>query len=238
MKLNHLIIIGALCGALLIPSSASSWGVVGLGGTGAGGGAATYLSMWDGDQGDSDVLEYGTSSTVDGTVTGGTIGTDYGQTANGYRKTAHNQRILWTVASDAQMKDDVGTVWLSIRPGTIASNTMIFEAYNGASEILYIRVDAAGTITATYRGTGVTSTDTVTVSQWNRVGYAYDAASNKHSIKIGSGSWKEDSESITDMTEAMSTVLVGEYAAGGTETTTVDIDDLYIMSTYQEADPL
>lgn len=34
MKLNHLIIIGALCGALLLPSSASSWGVIGLSGTG------------------------------------------------------------------------------------------------------------------------------------------------------------------------------------------------------------
>ena len=37
MNLNHLIIIGALCGALLLPSSASSWGFVGLS---AGGGPA------------------------------------------------------------------------------------------------------------------------------------------------------------------------------------------------------
>lgn len=38
MKLNHLIIIGALCGALLLPSSASSWGVVGLSAGSGGGG--------------------------------------------------------------------------------------------------------------------------------------------------------------------------------------------------------
>lgn len=43
MKLNHLIIIGALCGALLLPSSASSWGVVGLSAGAGGGGAGTLL---------------------------------------------------------------------------------------------------------------------------------------------------------------------------------------------------
>lgn len=41
MKLNHLIIIGALCGALLLPSSASSWGVVGL--SAGGGQEADYV---------------------------------------------------------------------------------------------------------------------------------------------------------------------------------------------------
>ena len=45
MKLNHLIIIGALCGALLLPSSASSWGVVGLS-AGAGGGASCETALW------------------------------------------------------------------------------------------------------------------------------------------------------------------------------------------------
>lgn len=44
--IKHLVIIGLLCGALLLPSSASSWGVVGLG-TGAGGGGAVVSHIAD-----------------------------------------------------------------------------------------------------------------------------------------------------------------------------------------------
>lgn len=72
MTIKHIAIIGALFGALLIPSSAQTWGVVGLS-SGSGGGGATFCSTCTGSSGSPSLCWEVATDTTDIETDGGCV---------------------------------------------------------------------------------------------------------------------------------------------------------------------
>jgi len=209
--------------------------------------SGTYLFAWNGDYpADTDKGCF-TNGTVqkDGTLSGGTISTDYGQTGYGFRKTANNQYLQWAVSGNDGINPAVGTMWMSVYvvdDGARTENT-VFESYVGSADFIAVASMATNYLCAWYYGNSsgnslCSNPGTLSVGVWTRIAYSWDDSNNLHSYKIGAGSWVQESEAINTWISAADKILIGESGTGGTETDTIYIDNVFILSTYQAGDPL
>ena len=200
----------------------------------------TYLLAWNGDYtSDTDKGCFASgASTKDGTQTGGTLSASYGQVGVGYRKTAGNQYVSWAISSDDGFNDTVGTMWASAKVTSDGSRTdaIVLHSYISGCDIRLIVV-ADNRIEGYYTGSQtVYSTDTLTPGTWTRIAYAWDDTNNLHAVKIGAGAWAEASEALTSCSVQPTSFKIGTPITG-TESDTIDIDNVYVLGTYQAADP-
>jgi hypothetical protein len=231
---------------LLIASPLYSAELVGFGGAGGTSDcpSGTYKFFWNGDYPSDTVKGCFTNGTVtkEGTQTGGTIGTAYGQTGNGYRVTAVDQRITWAVSGDDGISATVGTVWMSIYLDGVGSVCTFFESAIDAQNYLEFVTNSSRYLMGYYEGQDVMqlvsagASYAVPLDTWTRVGYSWDDTNNKHSVKVGTNPWVQDSETLTSWTSSANSLSIGEYLSGGTSCT-VYIDNVYVLGGYQENDP-
>jgi hypothetical protein len=205
----------------------------------------TYKFCWTGDYAadtDKACVNSG-AATLDGTISGGTVGTDYGQAGNGFAKTANNQYITWVNTADNLIDDTVGTVWMSIYSASLPDeNDVLFESYVASTD--YIKFElrlTSGHVRGTYRGQNasqdVENGTGLSTSTWTRVAYSWDDANNAHAVKMGADAWTAQSETLTALASATDDVTIGENAVGGAENQTIYIDNVYVTAGYQDADP-
>lgn len=209
--------------------------------------SGTYKFAWNGDySGDTDKGCFNSGgSTKDGTQTNGTIGASYGQSGNGFRKTANDQNIKWAVSSDDGFDDEVGSLYVSAKITDDGTDTeiVLFEAGGDASNYFKLAITADRHLICAHRTGGSTttasSTDTITEGSFVRLGCAWNAATDKVSVKVGAGTWKDnESGTVSPSGTDFTTIGIGESSLGGTENDTTDIDDVFVIGTYEGTDPL
>lgn len=229
-----------------------------VGFSGSGGAAftcsgGTYLSYWTGDySGDEDKICYNSGAgNKDGTNTGGTFGTSYGDGGSvGWLYEYGGDNVSWTIATEDLASKTTGTMWIKFTvSSTVTVDTpiaLILSDTTPASN--YIRMMIEGSSPdqmrfyyisggSSYR---VDSTSTITAdgSTFNIVGGSWrQDAGNDVSITIGN-TWA----SGTVRQNRNYSVFTGtpEYLKIGNEsgqTRDIEIDAIVILSTWEAACP-
>lgn len=230
--------------------------------SGAGASAATcptgaYMTAWNGDYPSHTTyacLASGASTLDAFEQSGGTVSSDYGETGVGFGTTANDQRTGWTVTSANLINGNLGTMWISVKFTNNGENGSFWEYYSDANNnISCIIGTSALTAVCYHKGNGetadsVTSDAAITVGEWFRVGYTWDRANNTHCVRVykigvGSKDWvgtdcDADTMAASFAEGATNKMFIGERYTGVPTDDAFSIDNLYIMSTYQAADPL
>lgn len=183
------------------------------------------ILSWDGDYpSDTDAACETDGDQVQGSQSGGDLGTDYGESGSvGFKVDAANEHISYSQSAD-QYLDDLGavTIWMRIYFSALPTSTAaIFMGFNGVGNYILIDVRNTGELTGTYRDVGtvnlVYSPSSISAESWVDVAYSYDRASaNTHTFNTG-GSWKADeSDSLSTSTVGdISKIDIGETDEGG-----------------------
>lgn len=204
MKLNHLIIIGALCGALLIPTSAQTWGVMTVGGSGGGDDHIVFYLNCDSktanqspQKGTGSILYLDDShwSLVTGAVS------DAVACSTGY--------YSFHIPVSDNLNLAIGTIGFFWRASTIT-------AY---AAVMYITAPSTSPAWAIWtNGATEIEFDYKDGSQWYTIAadttyfieFAWDGTLNKQSYRVNGGSWTE-ATGLGGSNPTGSTVYVGYY---------------------------
>lgn len=200
----------------------------------------TYLFAWNGDYPSDTDKGCFTNGTVqkDGTQSGGTLN------STAFTKTAHNQYVLWVVATDDGLNEDIGTVWVlvNVTDDGARTNAYVFESF--ATDYLGLLVEDDNNIMGIYYGQGgaaqtiSSSIDYITPGADTWIAYTWNEATDTHCVKISSGgTWRCATETLTNWTSEPNDITIGEQWVGATETDTIAIKEIYIYSTYQAGAP-
>jgi hypothetical protein len=214
----------------------------------------TYKFCWTGDYSGNSLTACTNSGagTVNGERTGGAI--ESGTTGNEFRMDSHDDRIAFPVSSSDLIDNDVGTIWMSVwidyttAPASNCYTGESFRAYDsgGGSKnnkiAMYISTGKqavgayqgeGGTTQTAGSGSGITLGDAV----WARFHYGWDEDNDKHKAGLD-GSWgTENAETLDQWNCEPDDFTIGEYAAGGTMTDPVYIDNVYVTAGYADEDP-
>jgi hypothetical protein len=164
----------------------------------------THSFYWNGDHATSNVTACKSGGTLTGTLSNATIvasGTDPGTASptsggNVLKATATNNRFRFAASGIFSSAEGqfCGDIWLI---GSTNSN-YIFNFTGGANDLLNMTAGADGKLTLTHKGNNVSviigSDDAVPDTTWTRVCARWSVTNNQIGIKIGSGSWKADSD--------------------------------------------
>jgi len=209
--------------------------------------AGTYLSCWNGDYtSDTDKACFDSgASAKDGTQNDGTIGTDYGETGNGFRITAEDQYLKWAVSSEDGIDDEEGTVWMSVYVTEDESRTdsTVFEAHVDVNNGIDIQVKGNNRVRGRHEGDGAPNnlddaTIMISPGEWHRIGYTWKVATDFHCVAVNESAWVCQEETLTAFDEPLDQMQIGEDNTEATQTDTIDIDNVYVTGTYQDDDPL
>lgn len=160
------------------------------------------------------------STTLQGTLSGASVvagGTDPNPAssdgANCLKLTAWNHYLRFAVTAGDIFSSSVGSMkMLLYLPDAPASQNAICTASNG-SNTFRVSVGADRTINLFIsNGTttaSVVSTDTITLDTWTNVEVRWDATENTLGVKIGAGSWKDDSEALDAFTSEPTYIYLG-----------------------------
>lgn len=213
--------------------------------------AATYDLVWTGDHasGDTYFCYDNGDSNKNGTQSGGTIGSSYGEDGDGYQKTANNQYITVADGGDGIVQGTTltqGTVWCSVyfptsAPSEIVRIVEIVSTPTPGNNNVLCAVSGSATLYVVYEGQGAVRSHsgglTISADTWTRVAWSWDVTNNAVSIVNSNGTWAEYANTVTAWNESLDDVVVGENYLGGGESTTVNIDNCLILPGYQTADP-
>jgi hypothetical protein len=235
---------------LLISSPAYPASVVMMGGGGTtseGEGASyadcsqvgTHEFAWFGDYtGDTDKACFGATAT-DGTLSGASVvagGTDPGTAAptsagNCLKLTANNQYLRYTITSKNILDSAEGQFQVDVYlpSGGATGDDYLLRSVVDASNYIKIYILSSNKVIVNHTGQAsqviVSSTDTIPAETWTTVYVRWSVANNKISVKVGAGSWNDDSDgdTVTAFASEPTTVNFGNDAA---------TDDFYLDNIY------
>jgi len=228
--------------------------VLGGGVTAAGGyscPSATYLSHYDMDHGTGTnyLCENDGGADLQGTQSGGTISASYGQSGNGFRSQAKDTYVEFVSDAEDICDKDVGTVWMSVRLDTLASDSSIWEFVYDATNQMSMSVRADGKIQFYYCANSVSdgirsdATFAIADSNWYRIGASWDntVGTGSSSATVGVAAWKEDTnEEFGTWQGTPDAMAIGENASVNSQNFTgqdISIDNVRCIGSYQAADP-
>lgn len=215
-----------------------------------------YTSLWNGEYADHTDYMCVSNTFSDGELEStAAIDSAYAQgTGYGLRTTANNMSLQFTDIDPALVDKDLGTVWMSIKvpapgePPNVEDDTTIFEVTDGTTNnyVWLVIKDDDEYISGYYRGNtgaieGQQGNDAIVVdgTTWNRVAYTWDRVSSIHCVQVGTNGWDcSSTDTLDEWSASLTKVVIGEDDLGSTTTQTVYYDNVYILSTYQAADPL
>jgi len=251
----NLIAVGNAREVIQLPQVAEAGFVIGSGAVGGGSCNAncpedTYMFFWNGDH-SNDEQDACKSSCSASTGNGTEDGTDRinataGQTANGFEYTNVNQYIEWTITADDLLSDSQGTIWCSVYIDDIQGTFRFIESWTDSSNHIAMTLSSSEAVRVYFEsGNGseqnITGGDAISTGTWTRIAYSWQTgadAGGKHSVKVAANDWDEESDDLDDWAVAPSSFTIGERHAGGGDEGTVYIDNVYITSGYQDADPM
>jgi len=206
----------------------------------------SYSWQWDGDHPSGETWSYYNNGAASKNYTGwdsDRIDSAYGESGNGVQITDVDQYVTYAVSSNDLIDDAIGTIWMSVRKsGTPTNACTIFEAYYDASNYISVRINTSDEFTIKFQNAGSTdfaiSTNTIGNSSFERVAYTWDVANDRHQTNVGS-SWKLESETLDPFTTDISELSMGEHYSGGGSPcgVNVDIDDIWIVHSWEATDP-
>ena len=182
------------------------------------------ILSWDGDYpSDTDTACETDGDSVQGSQSGGDLGTDYGESGSvGFKVDAANEHISYSQTAD-QYIDDLGavTIWMRVYFSALPTgDTAIFFAYSATSSYVLIIARSSGEFIGIYRdaatSNSVYSPSSISAESWVDIAYSYDRASaNTHTFNTG-GSWKADeADSLSTSTVGnISKIEIGETDEG------------------------
>ena len=221
----------------------------------AGGGcmSGTYVMAWDGDYtGDTDKMCIGSTPT-DGTITGATVGTDYGESSNGVLVGVSDERISYVLADGDFVEGNAYTLCLRMRIGSDGTDigTTIFEISEDTNNTNYLSVLVTDDERLRCVSAGDNTLDTVqsSVASLTRDGSTWitgvcswkpeTAAGNDMGVSVnGGGAWtEEDDDPVTQVIQinALSAGNFNQFQAAGGDPT--HIDKWALVSGYKAACP-
>jgi hypothetical protein len=199
----------------------------------------THEFAWFGDYtGDTDKGCYGSTAT-DGTLSGASVvagGTDPGTAAptsagNCLKVTANSQYLRYTI-TDKDILDSAEGLFQAdvyLPAGGATGDDALMRSVVDANNKINIYILTGGKLYVLHQGQGspvaLASTDTITAETWTTVYVRWSVANNKISVKIGAGSWKDDSDDDDVKAFAAEPTTVNF----GNDTAT---DDFYIDNIY------
>jgi hypothetical protein len=199
----------------------------------------THEFAWFGDYtGDTDKGCYGSTAT-DGTLSGASVvagGTDPGTAAptsagNCLKVTANSQYLRYTI-TDKDIFDSAEGLFQAdvyLPAGGATGDDALMRSAVDANNKINIYILTGGKLYVLHQGqgspVGLASTDTITAETWTTVYVRWSVANNKISVKIGAGSWKDDSDDDDVKAFAAEPTTVNF----GNDTAT---DDFYIDNIY------
>lgn len=193
----------------------------------------TYSFAWDGlYTADNDKACYNSGdSNENGTQSGGTL------SGSVFTRTGLNQYVTWAATSGANVgiDDELGTVWMTVT-ATLSAGGYVFESINGADNIK-IEIYSTGAVIGYHNGENVFTSDLVPTGTPTRIAYSWNAATNFHAVKVGTGSWVAANETVNPWAGTPDDITIGENVANGSGGDTIAIRDVYIINSYQAADP-
>ena len=202
--------------------------------------SGAYYFAWDANATDGTnyaCLNNG-GSTVEGTVTGGTISGIGGY----FEKDAITENIAW--ASDPY--DDECTIWMTVYVATTTNYSTLFEMYGAGGSQIYGRVDSSNRAMIYYNDGSLQSSfsgDNYTDSVAVRIGFTWSVSGDAFGVAIGTGSWELDTgEGLTSLDSLTTPTVfyIGDTTNVGSSSEDVDtvrISDVFIVKSYQASDP-
>ena len=171
----------------------------------------TYTFSWDGDwSGDADKAcsTSGDSTGIDGTLTGTTISTDYGESGSyGMIIDGTNDYIKYSTSSDINIDPSVATtiwmrIYLSAAPG---QGINIFKVCGttdcSTNDYITIAITNTREMMCTYRNSTISpsnySASTIAIGSWVDIAYSFDPANQDHDVTHNGTNWSEDINEIT-----------------------------------------
>lgn len=216
--------------------------------------SGTYIMAWDGDYtSDTDKACIGSTPT-DGTVSGGTLSTDYGESGTiGFGEAGADHYVTWAIA-DGDLPEQSGafTVYLRIRVGSDGTDagTIIWEAEDDTDNVdqAYVTVTDDERIRLSWRGNS-TATQIQSAasaisrdgSTWYTVGVSIQpgesTAANDSAVTVDAGSnWTEESDNPPAMTVHINNLTLGNYRVfSGNDP--ISIDKWVLLDGYKAACP-
>jgi hypothetical protein len=207
-----------------------------------------YLSAWDGDYtSDTDKMCYNSkASTIDGTLSGGSLSTDYGESGSvGLLADASNEYLTWTNTSSVLLNESEGTICIRvyINAESYSGFTQLFEATNGENPgeqriKLYFASDGSLKVeieddvgTEFYTNTAGSA---ITPQTWSTAKYTWltgTTTEGKHKICVNATCTEDTGDNITAITE-LTYITLGERYCNISMTHPLWIDSLKIYNTY------
>jgi len=206
----------------------------------------TYKFAWNGEYFTDNTMGCFSSgsATKNGTLSGGTIGTGYGQVGSGLQTTANNQYLTWVNALEDGLDNNTGTLWMSVKfDGAASAGITIFESTQATGNYMRFNIGTSENLIGTFMGNYTTKTASGTATldtAWHRVGFTWDttvSGGDCLGVQIDSGGWECLSDTLVPMTGATTDITIGENGQGGTYTETVWYDNVYILATFKAVDP-
>jgi hypothetical protein len=208
---------------------------------------------WNGDYtSDTDKACIGSTPT-DGTASGGTLSTDYGESSVGFGEAGADHYVTWSIA-DGDLPEQSGafTVYMRIRVGSDGTDagTIVFEAEDDTDNVdqMSIVVTDDERIRIVWRGnsTGTqvqsaASSITRDGSTWLTVGVSIQpgeaTAANDSAVTVDAGSnWTEENDNPPAMTVEINNVTIGNYRIfSGNDP--ISIDKWVLLTGYKAAYP-
>lgn len=215
--------------------------------------AGTYVMAWDGDYtSDTDKACIGSTPT-DGTISGATVGTDYGETGNGALLDAVDDYITYSLAAGDYSESGAYTFCMRARfvsDGT-DTNTIIFEIEDDTDNVDQasivitdderVRISWRGNSTADTVQTAASAISKDSTTWYTIVGSwkPETAAGNDMAVSANGGStWVEEDDDPVAFVAEMNGLSLGNYRIyQGAGPDPVHIDKWALVSGYKASCP-
>lgn len=198
--------------------------------------------FWTGDySGDTDKGCKSASTTLDGTISGGSVvnsASDPGVVSptsggNVYKQvTDGNYYIRWPVTTGDIFSGAEGRICMDIYLASSAYGTFYLGRANSSNEQV-LGINSGNDITASHEGsdvvTSITTSATIPDATWTNVCLRWSVTNNKLSVKIGAGSYEDDID--TDAVTELSGASYVYFGYQGSLSGTIYMDNFTIYKT-------
>lgn len=217
--------------------------------------AGTYAFAWNGEH--SSGVDYacfnsGASSGVaDATAGTMTTGADYAQAGNnGVHIDQANESWRWvsptTVGSVQIIDDEAFTIWFHARAANEDTSSAVYflESRYDSSDYIYTMLRTNDDIQVVAHGAGTEETafsgGNISDGNWHRIGVSCTTSTAKCATSLDGAAWSEAaSATYTAWTSGDPPEFrIGENSVGTATTAYIDVDNIYILLSYQAADPM
>ena len=211
--------------------------------------SGTYLSAWDGDySGDSEEWCFASGgSTKSGTLTNGTIHTDYGETGYGFLANSDDDYFTAEISSDDGFNDAVGTICMRVKVvnDDTDGDIVVFEAKGDANNYHYMMIRSNREVRLYTVADGglklyADSSSSIQEDTWVTIGVSWRSDTGNDSAATHDGStWTEEDRDgdPTYVGTDSSQILIGNFDRTSDANETVYIDKVAIMGTYKASCP-